>query len=348
MRKFYKSGVNSISRVLAENFRPDCRVYQEGVPGQVRSVLGNASGACLHCKDLPCVFFNDADVASPDLVQFPYNRSREVCPVGALSGDSSLQIPVISESLCIGCGLCVSRCPANAMFINSRGFAVLSDADSPAFKVASTYDETSHLNTIQALERSPKSGTIRDLSFEAVEDVLSRVANAKLSNTNQKLLARNLLICLGARAAISSVGDTNLRIDMWWDASGILYVTEVDFDLVSLIDSPRNLLDDVAVCVSRHGVEREAITAAVINVEFPNKRSDYYHLVEDIQLVAGVTIITLPLAALLVSLWSFKRIEEVSLSDCIVTKDSESSAGCVSAFVSDRQLLNSRFFRATK
>lgn len=348
MRKFYKSGSNSISRVLSEECRPDYRAYQEGVPGQIGSTFAIANGACLHCKDLPCVFFDDSEVASPDLVQFPFNRTREVCPVGALSGDGSHQIPIVSESLCIGCGLCVSRCPANAMFIDSRGLAVLNDADSPAFKVAASYNETSHSITIHDLERTPKTGTIRDLSFEVVEDVLSRVAAAKLSNTNQKLLARNLLICLGARAAISSVGDTNLRIDMWWADSGVLYVTEVDFDLISLVDSPRNLLDDIAVCVSRHGVRRDSIIAAVINAEFPNKRSDYYHLVEDMQKMVDVTIITLPLAALLVSLWSFKRIEDVRLSNCIVTRDSESSAGCVSEFVSDRQLLNSRFFRATK
>jgi Fe-S-cluster-containing hydrogenase component 2 len=348
VRKFFKTGLKSSARTLKEDWELEFRTFGEGKAGVIGSQAAISDGACLHCKDSPCVYFHESQITTPVLLQFPFNRSNEVCPVGALSVDSSKQIPIVSDSLCIGCGLCVSRCPANAIFIDNRGSAVLNDGDSDAFNTAEVYNEASHSLTIRELEKAPKNGTIRHLSYRSVDNVLSRVAALKLSNTNQKLLARNLLICLGTEAAISSVGDTNLRIDMWWANSGILYVTEVDFDLVSLVDSPRNLLDDIAVCVSRHGVSRESICAAVINIEFPNKRSDYYHLIEDIQKVAGATIITLPVAALLLALWGHKKIDCINLSECVAIKNSEGSAACVKGFVSDQLLLNSRYLRATK
>ncbi len=348
MRKFFKSGSKSTARTLNKEWKLEFRAFEEGKPGVIGSQTAVAAGACLHCKDSPCVLFDESEVTSPILSQFPFNRSNEVCPVGALSIDSSQRIPIVSDTLCIGCGLCVSRCPANAIFIDNRGTAVLNDADNDAFNKVENCDEETHSLTIRELEKAPKTGTIRHLSYRSIDDVLSRVAAAKLGNTNQKLLARNLLICLGARAAISSVGDTNLRIDMWWATSGTLYVTEVDFDLVSLVDSPRNLLDDIAVCVSRHGVSRDTICAAVINIEFPNKRSDYYHLIEDIQKVAGVTIITLPLAALLATLWGHKKIDSINLAECVAVKNSESSAACVSGIIADQTLLYSRYLRATK
>ncbi len=69
---------------------------------------------------------------------------------------------------------------------------VLNDADNDAFNKVENCDEETHSLTIRELEKAPKTGTIRHLSYRSIDDVLSRVAAAKLGNTNQKLLARNL------------------------------------------------------------------------------------------------------------------------------------------------------------
>lgn len=117
---------------------------------------------------------------------------------------------------------------------------------------------------------------------------------------------------------------------------------------VPFVDSPRNLLDDVAVCVSRHGVRRDRIGAMIINMEFPNKRSDYYHLIEDIKKVAELEIRTLPVAALLLSLWNHSGIQAIDLSHCVATRNDEDSSGGVRSIVNDYSILRSRYFCATK
>lgn len=335
-------------RELMDGAAPKHRTTEQGRPGIIVLSDRSVAGTCLHCPDTPCVHFNEDEIASPVLTGFPFNRTREVCPFGALSVDSNVLIPIINNSACVGCGLCVSRCPSNALYTDNRGTVSLNDTDNEAFKTRSTANSDSHADTVRRLNKSPRTGSIRPLEFGDLEQVMSKISAAQLNNTNQKLLVRNLLLCLGAKAAISTVGDTNLRIDMWWETAGVLWVTEVDFDLVSLVDSPRNLLDDVAVCVSRHGVRRDRIGAMIINMEFPNKRSDYYHLIEDIKKVAELEIRTLPVAALLLSLWNHSGIQAIDLSHCVATRNDEDSSGGVRSIVNNYSILRSRYFCATK
>jgi len=40
------------------------------------------------------------------------------CPSGAINMNAQLGTPVISEDLCVGCGLCVEACPYHAIFIH--------------------------------------------------------------------------------------------------------------------------------------------------------------------------------------------------------------------------------------
>lgn len=131
----------------------------------------------------------------------------------------------------------------------------------------------------------------------------------------------------------------------------MFWVTEVDFNEISLVESPRALVDDVAVCVSRHKVARDKISAAIVCVEFPNKRSDYYHLVDDFEKVIDLGIRTIPVAGLFVLLWTNENIDSIDIvKDC---KAIEGQEGVSRAFVkvlppNAKAILDTRYFMATK
>jgi Fe-S-cluster-containing hydrogenase component 2 len=348
MRRFLKDTHNTPSKVLVTESKVLRRESKEGKPQEIVLESGSVPGTCLNCPDTPCVYFHEEEIVSPILKSFSFNRTREVCPIGALSVDPARPLPIINEQACVGCGLCISRCPTGAIYCKNNGVVALNDAENSMFKARKINDERSFEKTVAKLSHTPRSGSIRRIDEKTLETVMTSLFAAKLTNTSQKLLARNLLICLGAKAAISTVGDTNVRIDMWWESDGFLWVTEVDFDIVSLVDSPRGLLDDVAVCVSRHGVAKNKIGAMILNMEFPNKRSDYYHLIEDIKNTTMLKIRTLPIAALLLALWTHRNIWAIDLSKCVATLNAENTASCLSSFITDTGILRSRYFCATK
>ncbi len=346
MRQFHKPPEAVPGKALVAGTVKAFRTH-EGKCGEVVMDVGTAPGTCINCPDTPCVYFNDAEITSPVLTNFPYDRRREVCAFDALSVDTSQSIPIINTNACIGCGLCIARCPANALYSNN-GVAVLNNAENAILKRQMPRDQKAYDDAVKRLRAGIWEGSIRDIDEDTITEVVEAMIGAGLSNAKQKLFVRNLLICLGAEAAISTVGDTNLRIDMWWEAQGILWVTEVDFDEVSLIESPRSLLDDVAVCVSRHKVPRKSIGAAIICKDFPNKRTDFYHLIDDFEKVVDLRIRTISVAGLLVLLWSHRSIDDIDiLKNCNATEGNETIVAAFSKLVPVQALWN-RYFMATK
>jgi ferredoxin len=217
MRPFRKAGTGVPGKSLVAGAKPTRRESVPGKPGAIVLATGSELGTCINCPDTPCVNFRENEITSPVLTSFPFNRTKEVCPFGALTADTSKLVPIINDAACIGCGLCVSRCPSNALYANTRGTVSLNDAENGAFKTRAAADPASHVDTVKRLDAAPRSGTIRPISLESLDTVMGKITAAALHNTNQKLLARNLLLCLGANAATSTVGDSNLRIDMWWE-----------------------------------------------------------------------------------------------------------------------------------
>ena len=348
MRQFRKADGGPTGKQFVSKTKVMRREIAEGTPGKLMIGGTTVAGTCLNCPDTPCVLFSEDEVVSPVLTGFPFNQTREVCPFDAMTVDSSQLIPVIDDDSCIGCGLCIARCPANALYVNSRGLVSLNNDENDALKTRATHDARSHASTVGKLNSAPWSGSIRNVDEETLSNVISSITGAGLTNTNQKLLIRNLLLGLGTSAAISTVGDTNFRIDMWWEDQGVLWITEVDFDIASNLDTPRALLDDIAVCVSRHQVSRNKIGAMIICLEFPNKRSGYYHLIEDIMKVVGLEILTLSVAGLLLALWSHREIQDIDLAKCVVMQNSKDIGDAFHGIVGRSDVLRTRYFGPTK
>lgn len=69
-----------------------------GMPSEAR--LEGRAVACIECRqEIPC------------------NPCESACPHGAITvGTPITHLPVLDEDKCIGCGICIARCPGLAIF----------------------------------------------------------------------------------------------------------------------------------------------------------------------------------------------------------------------------------------
>ena len=87
-------------------------------------------GCCLACIDPPCIQSHQFSAAgSTILADFPQYPNTELCPTGAITIDAESQRAQVNALTCIGCGLCVVRCPYGAIHLQHDGKAVVSNDD---------------------------------------------------------------------------------------------------------------------------------------------------------------------------------------------------------------------------
>lgn len=270
------------------------------------------AAACLRCPDSPCMTYGLYEVALREFAAFPAEGSRDVCPTGALEwlpdSDSG---PSIDAEECIGCALCVSRCPVGALHVGAEGVAIL--ADTPTQQIR---DERASLTVEQAVqerarfEAAAQEGPLVDETDGALERVYEGIRSV-LGRGQPRLptrMARNLLLGVGWHAAMRRLGDTNVRLDIAGGFDGRIIAVEVEFS-DAVVDAPRNVLDDLAVLIARYGQDKSRVAALIVALALPNQRSEYWQVLEDISTVLGIKIGTLTVGALLLLLWSRESLE---------------------------------------
>ena len=73
----------------------------------------------------------------------------------------------------------------------------------------------------------------------------------------------------------------------------------------------RRILDDLSVLVSRYSIEKRKILPLSVINGFPNKRTDYYSVIEDIQKVLNIKVSSLSYHILFVlNLYNVKLSDE--------------------------------------
>lgn len=259
-------------------------------------------GTCINCETHPCIHLSPVDYAPHIIEGLPFNRSDLVCPANAINLDPVTGYPsVISES-CFGCYLCAARCPTGAIGITENFSAEVNVKDNASLmsvddRYIDQWKETekvfSHVETYQNLSVL-KSRALTDFAASFSERVLYL---SRIDASFENLLIRNLLIGLGIPTIVRVTGDTNFRVEMLSKANSEVLVTEVNFD-PALIETPRSLLDDIAVLSSRYGISKNSIIPVSICWSFPNKRTDYYEVITDIKNVLQVEIKTLSVTAI--------------------------------------------------
>ncbi len=104
-------------------------------------------------------------------------------------------------------------------------------------------------------------------------------------------------------------GDNNERFDLKITFPDYKVVSEIEIPSTAILDAPRNLLDDYAVMYTRRGEKDISIVPLVICWDLPNRRTDYWNVIADINAILGIKIKTLSILALALYYWTDSSID---------------------------------------
>lgn len=257
-------------------------------------------GTCLACADTPCSTKNTSElVMAASLEAFPGDPRVSVCPTDAIGWDKDTGNVSINEEGCIGCGLCVVRCPYGAMSLIDSTVAHVEASDP---------DGITRKQTTERPHTQPKrSGCVAEINGPAATEIPRSVGN--MPDPDRNLFVRNLLHEAGMNARVRRRGDTNMRIDaVGFTRRERPFVAEIEL-VGGELESPRALLEDVAILHARYGFAIQDIDAVSIIMAFPNVRSEYYQVMRDIEAVLGIRCRTLTIGALLAVVWTGRMID---------------------------------------
>lgn len=270
--------------------------YAPGKPTRVRLANGkNGLGTCLGCADIPCATKSAAELAmAPPFDEFPGDPSVAVCPTKAIERNESIGFMTIDVDRCIGCGLCVVRCPYGAISLKQNGKAGVTTDDRDGL-AAKDLNDRIH-------PRPKRFGTVGNLNGHHLPRMANRIR--KLADTDRQLFVRNLLHEAGMNAGVRRRGDTNMRVDgVGFTRSGRPFVAEIEL-VGGELECPRALMEDVAVMHARYGLQVGEVDALSILMTLPSMRSEYYRVMLDINSVLGFKCRTLTVGALLSVIWT--------------------------------------------
>ncbi|MEK4650519.1 MULTISPECIES: hypothetical protein [unclassified Niallia] len=159
-----------------------------------------------------------------------------------------------------------------------------------------------------------------DLLIDNELDLEKKMLN--LSSAYEKLiltpfavnkLIEKLFTKLNFPINFSRKGDNNARYDATISIGNEGYegIIEVEVPSTAMLDAPRNLLDDIAVVTNRSNMKMEQVIPIVICWTFPNNRTDYWNVVNDINKVLSIKIKTISIMALAVCYWTNNQLKLV-------------------------------------
>lgn len=270
--------------------------YEPGRPTLVALADNNAgAGTCLGCTDAPCMIKDESElVLGAGLDAFPGDPSLAVCPTKAIGLDIATGMACVDAACCIGCGLCVARCPYGAIHLTDDAVAQVRTNDPDGL----TFDTPGS----RAHVRPDRSGIIASTGGKAAVVVAGRLE--RIPDADRNVFVRNLLHEAGMNARVRRRGDTNMRIDaVGFTRSERPFVAEIEL-VGGELESPRALMEDVAILHARYRFAVADVDALSIIMAFPNARSEYYQVMRDIEKVLDVRCRTLTIGALLALVWS--------------------------------------------
>jgi Fe-S-cluster-containing hydrogenase component 2 len=255
---------------------------------------------CLRCPDTPCVTLSIQEISKETRVESVANLERRVCPTDSLIVNDMGLIEI--DNACISCGLCVSRCPAHAIHLDTKAKRAVVSHSTIGYKVFTGtdqefYEERNRLShSFEVIESD--HGTLKLLA-----SIMVQVSSApQLPNGMRalQLLVRNAFLLNGIAARLKNPGDNNNWAELALDDGINLFPVEIEIASDGL-DSARRVMSDVAIVCSRYGVPTEEVVPIIIMFQLPNIRTDYYGVILNVSERVGLRIFTVPLALVI---WS--------------------------------------------
>jgi Fe-S-cluster-containing hydrogenase component 2 len=271
-------------------------------PTHVTAGKLKAAGTCLHCPDMPCIRYAPEELNAEVGFDMTFYASGATCAFDALSEAADARIPVIDETSCVGCGVCLDRCPVGAIYLD-KTTAQVEASDNPIFHTTDTYTTAEFDELVDSLwdmsewVNEPGRGEIAALQ-SVFASVTARLSLPQDARTTFGTLVRNLFIAVGLPAKVSVQGDTSNRIELACVDDSMIGIGELEYH-DDLLDSARRLLSDTAVACSRHGLGLDEIVPMIVCLRLPNRRSGIYELLGDIETRLGLSVALIPAGALL-------------------------------------------------
>ena len=313
--------INSTSRYILP-ISAEKRIFRNSFAG-FSSKEGEIKGSCCNCREKYCLKYSSQELHSDFFNSFPHNTSNRVCPTCAITFvDNNISI---DESKCIGCGICISRCPYLAFAYDAnKGKCFVQENE---IKVSDTIVEQE--KQIEKFNTLPITLNYQGITIPFINESALRI----ISNTDApEIIVRNFLINLGITANTNTQGNQHNRIEFFAfvDEKYLIGECETSNDVLSV---SRRILDDLAVLVSRYAINiSDIIPLAVIN-RLPNKRTDFYEVIEDIDRVIGVQINTISYACLFfLNLFNCK-ISVIDFKSFILNRNNSDLGVFIKAFI---------------
>lgn len=316
------------AKSLPDKIKPIQIDWQEGCPpARITFSDGKtAIGSCIRCFHPFCMEYSPEELELSVFQDFPADKNSDVCPTSAISWTHETPAPVVNKKACILCGLCVSRCPTRAIYLDNDGACVNDEPNDHFILQCKPSDAEATATTTKLFQKVPEKGIYlfeSDSTMKKFREKFEGVAHAQSAQFPNHL-ARNLLIAVGVGAAMRRRGDTNIRMDLVLGPPGVKHGTgEVELG-AEVLDAPRNILDNVAILVARYKLSKNNIVPLIVSLDLPNLRSEYWQFIKDVRSVLNVKINSITVGALIVITWNRAKVRIKSGEELYIDIDSPS------------------------
>lgn len=293
-------------------------------------------GACIACANKTCMSYNTDEMRTPTFMAFPHNTSRRVCPVDAISIVHETGFATIDSETCIGCGLCLHRCPVAAIQFDMNGGKCAINLDESILVQCNSSEQEAFLRDIKDVAR--RIGYTK-IPVEASDSYLTKIhTTAKGRSDVADIILRNYFINLGIPCNINAKGNNHMRTKFFAEDGEHILFGESNDENGDTLSLPRRIMDDYAVLTARHGISRDKLVPLAIINGLPNKRTDYYEVINDVKNILGFQIHTLTYHILFILNIFNKKLSIIDLTRFIVDKDVQNLVPGMKELINDIEI----------
>lgn len=278
-------------------------------------------GSCIACKTKSCISYNTPEMNTPSFLAFPHNTSNRVCPIDAISVLPEYGFAAIDYDTCIGCGLCIHRCPVAAIQFDMNEGKCSINIDEGILVKCSTSEQDSFLQEINDIDIRIDYTKI---PVEASDSYLSKIhSTAKGRSDVADIILRNYFINQGIPCNINAKGNNHMRTKFFAEDGELVLFGESNDENGDTLSLPRRIMDDYAVLTARHGFSPDNIVSLAIINGLPNKRTDYYEVINDVKNILGFQIHTITYHILFILNLFNKKLSIRDFTRFVANKDSQ-------------------------